>query len=266
MLIFQHMFLLLDLWELYVSFFFFFFSSSVLRANISAFKVQPGPYDHKETPDLHVGTELVAVQDRATTLQGQGWLQSQFWTQGITTQAGTGGQCQAAGEPRGDHRVTCSLGTCQEQQGNLQPSLHCRQFSPEAAPHTCPVHSRWEQVFSCTVSILGCVWNSILFSSTFTEIVTEKKLLPADAADQDGLTCPAGVGTIILFCVLSSSLRAEFLNVIMSKWSRFINLESRPFHELEHLRDGLIFLLVMSERDGQVASEAVTLCWHWNHI
>lgn len=38
-----------------------FFFSSVLRANVSAFRVQPGPYDHEETPDLHVGTVLVAL-------------------------------------------------------------------------------------------------------------------------------------------------------------------------------------------------------------
>lgn len=115
-------------------------------------------------------------------------------------------------------------------QGHFQPSLHCRHFpSPGCSPHLHTQHS--QQMRAGMDSILRCVWNSDLFSSAFIEIVTEeKKLPPDDAADQHGLnfsynfllfTCwlePAsGVGRIFLFYVLSSSLKVEFLNVIMNK-------------------------------------------------
>lgn len=72
------MFLLSDLWELYVSFFYYFFFPSVLRANVSAFRVQRGPHDHKDTEDLGWGQwwQWVAVQGcpRATTPAGPGLI------------------------------------------------------------------------------------------------------------------------------------------------------------------------------------------------
>lgn len=161
------------------------------------------------------------------------------------------------GDLRGWHRgVLQPRHVPGKEQRHLQPSLHCWQFPssgcsshlhlPHQHTHHPPQIRAAFLLHRFNTQMCECVWNSNLLFLSLQKLWQRRRnccllMLQTSIVSifptiffYSPAVWDLPLGWEQSFCsICCPALKVEFLNVIMNKWSRLINLESRPFHEPE---------------------------------